>query len=340
MIKLTQYSKSAGCGCKIAPAMLQEILKGLSANNHPGLLVGYETSDDAAVYDIGNDQCVISTTDFFMPIVDNAEDFGSIAACNALSDVYAMGGQPIMAVAILGWPTDKLPLGLARRTLQGAQKICQEAGIPLAGGHSVDSQEPIFGLAVTGMVNKTQLKRNNTIQEGDILFLSKPLGTGVLSTALKRSVLKDEQYTTLVNTMTRLNNMGNWLGTLPYVNAMTDITGFGLTGHLLEMLKNDTCSAILEKDAIPVLDGVFDYVQQFIFPDNTTRNFNASADFVDGMQDLDFILYCDPQTSGGLLVSVSPNKLFEFEGAMAELGHNMTRIGQIVSRREKKIYFI
>src|SRR4051812_36897065 len=205
MIKLTQYSKAAGCGCKIAPQVLQEILSGLNSIKDKNLLVGNESNDDAAVYDIGNDQCIISTTDFFMPIVNDAFDFGQIAAANSLSDVYAMGGKPLMAIAILGWPVEKIPVKEAQRVLQGATHICKQAEIPLAGGHSIDSPEPIFGLAVTGLVHKGHIKKNNTVKEGDLLYLTKPLGSGILATALKRDKLVAEHYPILIKSMTTLN---------------------------------------------------------------------------------------------------------------------------------------
>src|ERR1700741_1953224 len=210
-MKLTQFSKAAGCGCKIAPAVLEEILKTNSKEQFISLLVGNESKDDAAVYDIGNDQCIISTTDFFMPVVDDAFDFGRVASANAISDVYAMGGKPLMAIAILGWPVEKIPVEFAQQVLEGSRQICKEAGIPLAGGHSVDSAEPIFGLAVTGIVKKQDLKKNNTVKQGDVLYLTKPLGTGILSTALKRGQLKERDYSKLIEVMCALNKAGEIL---------------------------------------------------------------------------------------------------------------------------------
>ena len=247
-IKLTQFSKASGCGCKIAPAVLEEILNGCKTDlTYKNLLIGNDTKDDAAIYEIDEHNCIISTTDFFTPIVDNAFDFGKIAACNAISDVYAMGGKPVMAVAILGWPVDKIPASLAQQVIKGAQHICALAGIPLAGGHSVDTQEPLFGLAVTGLVKKEHIKQNNTVKENDVLFLTKPLGIGILSTALKRGLLNDNDYSLLLNETTSLNKIGEKLGALPYVNAMTDVTGFGFIGHLLEMLENSAFSAEIFK---------------------------------------------------------------------------------------------
>ena len=238
-IKLTQFSKASGCGCKIAPTVLEEILSGCKQDiTFANLLVGNETKDDAAVYELEDGNCIVSTTDFFTPIVDDAFDFGKISATNAISDVYAMGGKPLMAVAILGWPIDKIPTALAQQVIKGAQAICSQAGIPLAGGHSVDTQEPLFGLAVTGIVKKENLKRNNTVKENDVLYLTKPLGIGVLSTALKRGLLHEDDYKTLLKHTTALNTIGEKLGGLTFVNAMTDVTGFGFAGHLPESISS------------------------------------------------------------------------------------------------------
>ena len=243
-IKLTQYSHGAGCGCKIAPKVLDEILKSSFAlPDNRNLLVGNHSKDDAAVYDLGNGTALISTTDFFMPIVDDAFDFGRIAAANSISDVYAMGGKPLMAIAILGWPVEKLPVELAQKLIEGGRTICAEAGIPLAGGHSIDSQEPIFGLAVTGIVPIENLKKNNTAQEGDLLFITKPLGVGVLSTAQKRGLLKEEHLPLMIQQMAALNIIGEELGKIKGVTAMTDVTGFGLLGHLIEMTEGSGLSA-------------------------------------------------------------------------------------------------
>ncbi len=339
-VRLTQYSKSAGCGCKIAPAVLQQILKTDISFTCKELLVGYNTNDDAAVYDLGNENCLISTTDFFMPIVDDAFDFGKIAAANALSDVYAMGGKPIMAIAILGWPVEKLSAELAAKVLDGARSQCKLAGIPLAGGHSIESTEPIFGLSVNGLVQKNNLKLNNTVNENDLIYLSKPIGTGVYSTAQKRGVLKIEDYAVLLNTMTELNSLGNELGKLSYVSAMTDVTGFGLLGHLLEMLGGKKVSALIEKKNIPVFENLSFYLEQFIFPDNTTRNFNAYQSHASGMIDLDFMQYCDPQTSGGLLFTINAKHQNEFETFLTEKKYFAKKIGEIVSEKEKKVIFV
>jgi selenide,water dikinase len=340
-VKLTQYSKASGCGCKIAPAVLEEILNGCKQEtDFKNLLVGNESKDDAAIYATEQGDCIISTTDFFTPIVDDAFDFGKIAACNAISDVYAMGGKPLMAIAILGWPVDKIPASIAQQVIKGAQEICSRAGIPLAGGHSVDTQEPLFGLAVTGMVKKENLKRNNTIKENDLLYITKPLGIGVLSTALKRGLLKDEEYCLLLQHTSSLNNIGEKLGTCSYVNAMTDITGFGFAGHLLEMLSGSGLSAVVKKEALPVMPEAKAYAQQFVFPDNTTRNYNDQAKHITGMTDLDFIFYCDPQTNGGLLFSVDPGHEKEMDSLLNAEGQYFAKIGRIAPGQENKIVFV
>ena len=245
-IKLTQYSRAAGCGCKIAPDVLEKILHGATQKANPNLLVGYDTKDDASVYDIGNGQAIISTTDFFMPIVDDAFDFGRIAAANAISDVYAMGGKPFMAVAILGWPIEKLSTDIAKLVLDGARSICAEANIPLAGGHSIDSQEPIFGLAVTGEIEIKNIKKNSTATEGCKLFLTKPLGVGMIATAHKRGLAIPDDLDAAIKSMSQLNSIGYEFGKLEYVKAMTDVTGFGLLGHLIEMCEGSGLSAEIE----------------------------------------------------------------------------------------------
>lgn len=340
-IKLTQFSKASGCGCKIAPAVLEEILSGCKQDLiFTNLLVGNETKDDAAVYELEDGNCIISTTDFFTPIVDNAFDFGKISATNAISDIYAMGGKPLMAVAILGWPVDKIPTAVAQQVIKGAQAICSLAGIPLAGGHSVDTQEPLFGLAVTGIVKKENLKRNNTVKENDVLYLTKPLGIGVLSTALKRGMLNETDYKILLEHTTNLNSVGEKLGTLSYVNAITDVTGFGFAGHLLEMLSNSGYSAVIQKQAIPLIESAKTFAQQFVFPDNTTRNYNDQAKHIEGMTDLDFIFYCDPQTSGGLLFSVTAEQEATMDLFLKEQNQFFAKVGKIVAKREKDIVFV
>lgn len=340
-IKLTQYSKASGCGCKIAPAVLEEILNGCKQQiTFKNLLVGNETKDDAAVYELEDGNCIISTTDFFTPIVDDAYDFGKISACNAISDVYAMGGKPLMAVAILGWPVDKIPTEEAQQVIKGAQEICTKAGIPLAGGHSVDTQEPLFGLAVTGLVKKEHIKKNNSVKENDILYITKPLGIGVLSTALKRGLLNEQHYKLLIEQTTALNIIGEKLGLLPYVNAITDVTGFGFAGHLLEMLAHTNLSATIKKASLPIMEPAKEYAKQFVFPDNTTRNYNAQSKYIAGMTDLDFIFYCDPQTSGGLLFSVNSSNEKEMDEILNAQQQYYAKVGTITFKQEKEIMFV
>lgn len=343
-IKLTQYSRGAGCGCKISPKILDEILKSnISIPDNKNLLVGNSSKDDAAVYDLGNGTALISTADFFMPIVDDAFDFGRIAAANSISDVYAMGGKPSMAIAILGWPVEKLPVELAQQVIEGGRTICEDAGIPLAGGHSVDSTEPIFGLAVSGLVNKENLKKNNTAQEGDWIFLTKPLGVGILSTAHKRGLLKDEHLQIMIEQMTSLNKIGAELGNIKGVSAMTDVTGFGLLGHLIEMTEGSDMTAEILYNKIPVVNGVKDFINQRIFPDATTRNWNSYYEkvrFEKGVNVMEaFTLLPDPQTNGGLLFSVKESAKEEVTMLLKKEGLNnfIEPIGRFIAKGEKTI---
>lgn len=344
-IKLTQYSHGAGCGCKISPKVLEEILKSSFVfPDNKNLLVGNHSKDDAAVYDSGNGMALISTTDFFMPIVDDAFDFGRIAAANSISDVYAMGGKPLMAIAILGWPVEKLPVELAQKVIEGGRAICAEAGIPLAGGHSIDSPEPIFGLAVTGIVPIENLKKNNTAQEGDYLFLTKPLGVGILSTAQKRGLLKAEHLPAMIEQMTTLNKIGEELGKIKGVTAMTDVTGFGLLGHLIEMAEGSGLSAEIYYDKLPIAAGVKDYIAQRIFPDATTRNWSSYSDkvkFEKGVNVMEaFTLLPDPQTNGGLLLSVTEDALEEVKEILKKekLTPVTDPVGRMVQKNEKIIF--
>lgn len=339
-IKLTKYSRSSGCGCKISPAVLNEILK----NNKEdfifsNLLVGNNENDDAAVIEFDNENAIISTTDFFTPIVDDAFDFGMIASCNAINDIYAMGGEPLMAIAILGWPVDKLKPELASEVIQGAKKICKQAGTPLAGGHSIDSIEPIFGLAVTGKIKKQHIKKNNTIKDGDFLYLTKPLGIGILSAALKREILTEQEYYEFIKYTTSLNKIGQVLANKSYVNAMTDVTGFGLIGHIYEMIKPGSFKVLLNRDAIPVLQSAKAYGSKFIYPDSTTRNYNAYASAIEGLKDLDMFYYCDPQTAGGLLISVSAEFENEIEQIFKNENQEFYKIGNVEKNNEPKIIF-
>jgi selenide,water dikinase len=319
-IQLTKYSHGAGCGCKISPAILDKILHSPTspagpdhrsrtqalAQADPRLLVGNDTRDDAAVYDLGNGQALISTTDFFMPIVDDAFDFGRIASANAISDVYAMGGRPILAIAILGWPVDKLPPETAQQVLEGARAICAEAGISLAGGHSIDCPEPVFGLAVNGIVPIANIKKNSTASPGSLLYLTKPLGVGILSTAQKRNCLAPEDAARALTSMVTLNRLGEPLGELACVTAMTDVTGFGLLGHLAEMCEGSGLAAIIEFEKVPVIHNLQTYLDQGCIPGGTIRNWSSYGKKIRLSEGPQRDILADPQTSGGLLIAVTP----------------------------------
>ncbi len=316
-IKLTSYSHGAGCGCKISPAILDKILQSpLEQPADARLLVGNNTRDDAAVLDLGNGTALISTTDFFMPIVDDAYDFGRIASANAISDVYAMGGKPVLAIAILGWPIDKLAPEVAQKVLEGARAICAEAGITLAGGHSIDCPEPVFGLAVNGIVNISHLKKNSTASAGCRLYLTKSLGVGILTTAQKKGILKPEHAFIAPESMAMLNKIGETLGKLEYVKAMTDVTGFGLLGHLSEMCQGSNLQALIEFDKVPKIDVIPYYLDQNCIPGGTNRNWSSYghkiASASAALCPVTAIL-ADPQTSGGLLVAIEESSTKEFE---------------------------
>ncbi len=342
-IKLTQFAHGAGCGCKIAPQVLKQILQNNYAATDQNLLVGNMGNDDAAVYNLGNGTALISTTDFFTPIVDDAFIFGQIAAANAISDVYAMGGKPLMALAILGWPVDKLPADLAHKVIEGARHICQQAGIVLAGGHSIDSTEPIFGLSVNGLVDIENLKQNNTAKEGDHLFLTKPVGVGILATAQKRGVLANEDYSTLITQLTTLNSIGSKLAKISGVNALTDVTGFGILGHLIEMANGSNLSATLQYSKLPKLMCLPTYLQQKTIPDATFRNWNAYSalvKFEPGVNVMEaFSVLPDPQTNGGLLFSVGEHSLNEVTQLLQEnsLENFTIPIGRMIAKEEKTI---
>ncbi|WP_040264178.1 selenide, water dikinase SelD [Pseudomonas massiliensis] len=332
-VRLTQYSHGAGCGCKISPKVLEVILAGSGAQNlDPALWVGNASRDDAAVYGIDGERGVVSTTDFFMPIVDDPFDFGRIAATNAISDIYAMGGTPLMAIAILGWPVNVLAPEIAREVIRGGRAACDAAGIPLAGGHSIDAPEPIFGLAVTGLVEKAQLKRNDTATAGCRLYLTKPLGIGILTTAEKKGLLRPEHQDVARDWMCTLNAAGSRFAKLPGVRAMTDVTGFGLIGHLLEMADGAGLTARVEAAAVPRLAGVDDYLAQGCAPGGTSRNFDSYGAGVSPMSEADRLLLCDPQTSGGLLVAVAPEDDAAFLACAAELGLALAPIGEMTGR--------
>lgn len=348
LIKLTQYSHGAGCGCKISPMILEEILSGsLAMPDNKNLLVGNHSKDDAAVYDMGNGTAIISTTDFFMPVVDDPFEFGRIAAANAISDVYAMGGKPLLAIAILGWPINKLSPAVARKVMEGGKSICVEAGIPLAGGHSIDSPEPIFGLAVNGLVEIKNIKKNNTAKAGNILYLTKPLGVGILTTAEKKGLLKPAHAGTAARQMMQLNKVGEALGNFSSVSSMTDVTGFGLLGHLTEMAEGSSVSAVIpDMNAIPLINNDLEYyISNQAVPGGTHRNWdsyghkilisNTSGTSAEVIK----CILADPQTSGGLLIAVEPGGVKEFELLLIEhkLEKHLTPIGYFMEKGEYSV---
>jgi selenide,water dikinase len=334
-IRLTAYSHGAGCGCKIAPDVLSRIIaQAGAAIPHERLLVGNDTRDDAAVYLLNDDTAIVSTTDFFMPIVDDPADFGGIASVNAISDIYAMGATPMMAIAILGWPLDKLSEDVAGAVLRGAREACKAAGIPLAGGHSIDAPEPIFGLAVTGHAHPDRIKANATAQEGCLLYLTKPLGIGILTTAQKKGVLLDEDLDKAREQMLTLNKIGPVFGAMDAVKAMTDVTGFGLLGHLVEMCHGADLSARIDPAKVPRIDGLDRYLDLKTFPGGTTRNFHAYGGYVAPLSDRDRALLCDPQTSGGLLVAVDAGARADFEAHAAAHGMELSPFGHLEAKGE------
>ena len=323
-IKLTRLSHGGGCGCKIAPALLREILgEARQKLPFPDLMVGTETSDDAAVYRLNGEQAIIATTDFFMPIVDDPFDFGRIAATNALSDIYAMGGTPIMALAIVGMPIDKLSPDTIRRILQGGEAVCRDAGIPIAGGHSIDSQEPIYGLVALGIVHPDHVKKNNAARAGDVLILGKGLGIGVLAAAMKKEMLSDAGYAQMIATTTQLNRVGSELAAMPDVHALTDVTGFGLLGHLLEICRGSSLGATVHFDQVPTLSEALPLVQQGIVAGAIAHNlasYGHELDFAPELADWQRQLLADPQTSGGLLAAVAPEAADEVLARFREAG--------------------
>ncbi len=323
-IKLTSFSHGGGCGCKIAPGVLAEILKSSGGFPLPKeLMVGIETSDDAAVYQLNDEQALVATTDFFMPIVDDPFDFGRIAATNAISDVYAMGGTPIMALALVGMPINKLPLETIGQILEGGASICREAGIPIAGGHTIDSVEPIYGLVVMGLVHPSKVKKNSAARPGDVLVLGKPLGVGVLSAALKKGVLGEDGYAAMIANTTKLNKPGRLLADMPGVHAMTDVTGFGLLGHLLELARGAQVHAQLDMPAIPLLPGVLQLAHDGFFTGASGRNWDAygrDVNLDEALSPAQRALLTDPQTSGGLLVACDPASVDEVLALFAREG--------------------
>ncbi|MBK8119269.1 MAG: selenide, water dikinase SelD [Sulfuritalea sp.] len=343
-IRLTSFSHGGGCGCKVAPGVLSEILRGV--RNFPvpkELMVGIETADDAAVYRLNDEQALIATTDFFMPIVDDPRDFGRIAATNAISDVYAMGGTPIMALALVGMPIDKLPLEVIGKILEGGESVCAAAGIPIAGGHTIDSVEPIYGLVVMGLVHPARVKTNAGARPGDVLILGKPLGVGVLSAALKKGALDAAGYAAMIASTTQLNTPGRRLAHLDAVHALTDVTGFGLLGHLLEICRGAKLSAVLDMAAIPLLTDVARLATAGYITGASARNWTAYGDDVAldaAITTMQRALLTDPQTSGGLLVACEPVaadavlEVFRAEGfaAAAVIGHMQSGPAQVTVR--------
>ena len=334
--RLTSLSHGGGCGCKIAPGLLSEILKGTARMPMPPeLLVGIETSDDAAVYRLNDTQALVATTDFFMPIVDDPFDFGRIAATNAISDVYAMGGRPIFALALVGMPINVLPVETIRRILEGGERVCQAAGIPIAGGHTIDSVEPIYGLVVMGLVHPDRVKRNSDARAGDRLVLGKPLGVGIYSAALKKERLDAAGYAAMIDATTRLNTPGIDLAAMPSVHALTDVTGFGLGGHALELARGARCEVRLDWAKVPVLPGVRDLVAQGHVTGASGRNWSGYGKDIQlpaGFADGERALLTDPQTSGGLLVSCEAAAVPEVLAAFRRHGFaDAAEVGEVVA---------
>lgn len=341
-VKLTQFSHGAGCGCKISPSILDTILhSNLATPDNKKLIVGNNTKDDAAVYDLGNGTALISTTDFFMPIVDDPYSFGRIASANAISDVYAMGGKPVLAISILGWPINKLSPQIAQKVIEGARSICLEAGISLAGGHSIDSPEPIFGLAVNGLVDIKNIKQNNTAQEGDVIFLTKSLGVGILTTAEKKGLLQTAHSGLAATQMMQLNSIGELLSNVAGVHAMTDVTGFGLLGHLTEMAEGSKLSAEIYFNKIPLItNSIKKYVADNCIPGGTIRNWESYGRKIGDITDFQKSILADPQTSGGLLIAVEPNSVSKVKKLFMEqgLGKFIKPVGQFIPKGKKLIY--
>ena len=340
-IKLTQFSPAAGCGCKLSPETLREILTpvevdALEDSTSP-LLVGNSSRDDAAAIDIGGGRALLSTTDFFTPIVDDPFEFGQISATNAISDIYAMGGHPTVAIAILGWPVNKLAPAVASRVLAGARQTCREAGIALAGGHSIDISEPIFGLAVSGLVDIQNLKQNNTAQNGDTLFLTKPLGVGIISTAIKRGKAKASDVELASQSMRSLNCIGPSLAGLTGVNALTDVTGFGLLGHLSEIMTASALDAEISWSQIPKLPNLEHYVEEGCVPGGTERNFVSIERHLPPLSQTQRAILCDPQTSGGLLVTVQPEAVDNIVSVLEDAGLPFSPIGRLSSQVNEQV---
>ncbi len=337
-VKLTEYSHGAGCGCKISPMLLDEILESSrEISVFPKLLVGNANKDDAAAFDLGNGTSVLSTTDFFMPIVDDAFTFGQIAATNALSDIYAMGGKPLMAISIFGWPIEKLSADVAREVIDGGRSICEDAGIPLAGGHSIDSPEPIFGLAVTGLVDNQHLMQNSSAQEDCLIFLTKPLGIGILSTAQKQKKIEEGHIEPAIIAMTTLNKIGAELAVLEGVVAMTDVTGFGLLGHLTEICEASSISAKIWFDKVPLLPNVEKYRKLGCIPGGARKNFASYGAKISEMTQQQREILCDAQTSGGLLIIVKKSGLEAFLALNEASGLTLEAIGETTAKSQHMV---
>lgn len=329
---LTEFSKSSGCGCKIQPAVLQQMLAGmtLEAGAMPGLVHGNAGGDDCSVFDLGNGQCLLQTVDFFTPLLNDPFDFGRAAAANALSDIWAMGGRPVMANAVMGWPVEVLGVEAARKVMEGAMQICSESGVALAGGHTIELQEPIFGLSVTGLVQREQLKTNSGAKVGDRLILTKSLGVGMLSAALKRGLGNAEDLAALTHSLTQTNAVGAVLGSIAGVHAMTDVTGFGLCGHLLELCRASGVGASISGVGLPKISRAEVWAGSFVLPDNAMRNWNAFEGEVEMGDASAFTWLVDPQTSGGLLISVGEAAIAEVEAALCAASTPYTIIGEMV----------
>jgi selenide, water dikinase len=335
-LRLTQFSHGGGCGCKIAPAVLEQIIAKAGPSVIPqSLLVGIETSDDAAVYQINERQAIVATTDFFMPIVDDPFDFGAIAATNAISDVYAMGGTPLFALALVGMPVNQLPVDTIRRILEGGESVCARAGIPIAGGHTIDSVEPIYGLVAIGLVDPRNLKRNAGARPGDRLILGKPIGVGVYSAALKKERLDAAGYAQMIASTTRLNTPGVKLGLLEGVHALTDVTGFGLLGHLVEICKGSEVAARLDWSSVPLLPGALELAREGLFTGASGRNWGGYGHLVKlgaGLGEAERNLLTDPQTSGGLLAACAPDMVAEVLSIFREDGFDAaTVVGEVLA---------
>jgi selenide,water dikinase len=340
-VKLTEYSHGAGCGCKISPMLLDEILKSTRTEiKYPQLLVGNESRDDAAAFDLGNGTSVLSTTDFFMPIVDDPFTFGRIAATNAISDIYAMGGKPLMAISIFGWPIDKLSADVARQVIDGGRAVCEDAGIPLAGGHSIDSPEPIFGLAVTGIVENRNLMQNSSAKEGCLIFLTKALGIGILTTAQKQKKIEAGHIEPAIEAMTTLNKVGTEFATLESVVTMTDVTGFGLLGHLSEICEASKIGATIWFDKVPLLPNVEKYRELGCIPGGSRKNFMSYGAKISEMTQAQREILCDAQTSGGLLVIVKKSGLDAFFEAAKTAGLELEAIGETTQKGEHLVKVI